>query len=79
MGRNLQLANAVDHVHERRGEKLTHLLEDLDDRAGRIRKAATNWQETEQAVTKALSKKSGAPWDFRSKISTPVRRKRSTR
>lgn len=47
MGRNLQLANAVDHVHERRGEKLTHLLEDLDDRAGRIRKAATNWQETE--------------------------------
>ncbi|GAA4989874.1 hypothetical protein GCM10023205_71360 [Yinghuangia aomiensis] len=57
IGRNLQLTQAVDHVHERWGEKLKHLLEDMDDRAGRIRKAATNWHETEQAITKALSKK----------------------
>lgn len=57
IGRNLQLGKAVEHVHERWGEKLKHLLEDMDDRAGRIRKAATNWYETEQAVTKALSKK----------------------
>ncbi|MGA4542290.1 hypothetical protein ACPA54_20090 [Uniformispora flossi] len=57
IGRNLQLTKAVEHVHERWGEKLKHLLEDMDERAGRIRKAATNWQETEQAITKALSKK----------------------
>jgi hypothetical protein len=29
----------------------------MDERAGRIRKAATNWHETEQAIAKALSQK----------------------
>lgn len=54
IGPNLQVTKEIAHVHERWGEKLRHLLSDMDDRASRLRKAANNWSETEKANTKAL-------------------------
>lgn len=53
IGPNLQTAQAVAHVEDRWREKLNHLLEDMQERVDRVRKAADNWGETEKEIAKA--------------------------
>lgn len=53
-GPNLRINEAIDHVHDRWVDKLAHLLGDMDERSGRLRKAADEWSETEQANAKAF-------------------------
>lgn len=53
-GQGLQITDAIKHVHDRWEEKLKHLVSDMDDRAGRLTKAADNWERTERDNTKAF-------------------------
>ncbi|MEU0934112.1 MULTISPECIES: hypothetical protein [unclassified Embleya] len=54
VGRNLEVTKAVQYVHDRWTEKLTHLLEDMQERVTRVRKAADNWDHTEANVTRSM-------------------------
>jgi hypothetical protein len=55
-GTNLQVTKAIGYVLERWDEKSKHLLSDMQERVDRIRRAADKWEETEQAIKKALDK-----------------------
>ncbi|MYS78770.1 hypothetical protein [Embleya scabrispora] len=54
VGRNLEVTKAVQYVHDRWTEKLAHLLEDMQERVTRVRKAADNWDHTEANVTQSM-------------------------
>lgn len=55
VGRNLEVTKAVQYVHDRWEEKLTHLLEDMQERVTRVHKAADNWSGTEVNVNQSMS------------------------
>lgn len=55
-GPTLQVTKAIAYVLERWEEKSKHLLSDMQERVDRVRKAADNWEKTEQDIKKALDK-----------------------
>lgn len=54
IGANLQITKAVEYVHDRWQQKLAHVLEDMQERVDRVRKAADNWEKTEKDIKKAF-------------------------
>ncbi|MYW00898.1 hypothetical protein [Streptomyces sp. SID3343] len=54
VGRNLEVAKAVQYVHDRWAEKLAHLVEDMQERVTRVRKAADRWGETEADIKRSF-------------------------
>ncbi|WP_161362144.1 hypothetical protein [Streptomyces sp. SID3343] len=54
VGRNLEVTKAVQYVHDRWGEKLSHLVEDMEERVARLRKAADHWKTTEEDIKKSF-------------------------
>lgn len=54
IGANLQITKAVGYIHDRWQKKLAHVLEDMQERVDRVRKAADNWQETEKDIKKTF-------------------------